>query len=64
MSALPMRPTAHERDGRSELSVPAGTARVSHELHASGYGEEEISRALAADELTIELLMQPPGGER
>lgn len=64
MSALPMRPTAHERDGRSEISVAAELARVSHELHVTGYGEHEISRALAADELTIELLLPHPGGPR
>ncbi|MFF4647470.1 hypothetical protein [Streptomyces sp. NPDC001389] len=62
MSDLPMRPTAHERDGRNELSVPAEMARMAHELHLSGYGEAEIQQALVADELTIELLLHRPGG--
>ncbi|MFF0487256.1 hypothetical protein [Streptomyces sp. NPDC004435] len=65
MSDLPMRPTAHERDGRDEVaSVPAEMARTAHELHLDGYSDAEVSRALVADELTIELLMQKPGGAR
>lgn len=62
MSDLPMRPTAHERDGRGEVSVPAEMARMSHELHLDGYSDAEVSRALVADELTIELLL-PTYGE-
>jgi hypothetical protein len=63
MSDLPMRPTAHERDGRDEVaSIPAEMARTAHELHRDGYSDVEVSRALVADELTIELLMQRPGG--
>ncbi|MFF3460451.1 hypothetical protein ACFYXH_40475 [Streptomyces sp. NPDC002730] len=61
---LPMRPTAHERDGRQDLSVAAETARTAHDLHASGYDEATVSHALAVDELTIELLLQKPGGPR
>lgn len=65
MSNLPMRPTAHERDGRDDAaSVAAEMARVGHELHRDGYSDAEVSRALVADELTIELLMQKPGGAR
>lgn len=64
MSDLPIRPTAHERDGRGEVSVPAEMARMSHELHVSGHSDEEIGRALVADELTIELLLQKPEGPR
>ncbi|GAA1377198.1 hypothetical protein ACFPK5_00390 [Streptomyces beijiangensis] len=61
---LPIRPTAHERDGRTELSVPAEMARVAHELQATGYPEADISRALVADELTIELLLPRLEGPR
>ncbi|MFJ8982673.1 hypothetical protein [Streptomyces sp. NPDC102282] len=64
MSDLPMRPTAHERDGRDETaSVPAEMARTAHELHLDGYSDAEVSRALVADELTIELLMKPGGAQ-
>ncbi|MEU6284980.1 hypothetical protein [Streptomyces sp. NPDC047028] len=65
MSDLPMRPTAHERDGRDETtSVAAEMARTAHELHLDGYTDAEVNRALVADELTIELLMPKPGGAR
>lgn len=40
-------------------SVAADMARTASDLRSSGYSEPEISQALAADELTIELLQTP-----
>ncbi|MFG2176936.1 hypothetical protein ACGFMO_37180 [Streptomyces niveus] len=60
---LPKRPTPHERDGRTEVSVPGEMARVAHELHLDGYSDTEIADALVADELTIELLRKPGGSQ-